>query len=58
MVTARGSLNIRNRPSLDAAVIGSVPMGSTLQVLGQWNDWYVVEYNGVTGYASRRYIEA
>lgn len=58
VVTARGSLNIRNRPSLDAAVIGSVPMGSTLQVLGQWNDWYVVEYNGVTGYASRRYIEA
>ena len=30
----------------------------SLQVLGQWNDWYVVEYNGVTGYASRRYIEA
>ena len=58
VVTSRGSLNIRNKPSLDAAVIGSVPIGATLQVLGQWNDWYVVDYNGVTGYASRRYIEA
>ncbi len=57
VVTSRGNLNIRSKPSLDAAVIGSAPMGATLQVLGQWNDWYVVEYNGVTGYANSRYIE-
>ena len=57
VVTSRGNLNIRSKPNLDAAVIGSAPMGATLQVLGQCNDWYVVEYNGVTGYANSRYIE-
>lgn len=52
-----GNLNIRNRPSLDSTVLTQAPNGAILTVYGRWEDWYVVEYNGVTGYASANYIQ-
>ena len=51
-----GNLNIRNRPTTASAVIGQAPNGATLQVLGSWDGWYVVNYNGIVGYASDQYI--
>lgn len=51
-----GNLNIRNRPTTASAVIGQAPKGAKLQVLGSWNGWYVVNYNGIVGYASDQYI--
>ncbi len=54
--TARGNLNIRDMPSMAGNVIGSIPDGEAVTVLGRWQDWYVVDYNGVIGYASSRYI--
>lgn len=55
--TARGNLNIRNQPSMAGEIIGSAPKGAKLQILGRWQDWYVVDYNGLLGYASSRYIQ-
>lgn len=55
--TARGNLNIRNQPSMAGEIIGSAPNGAKLQILGRWQDWYVVDYNGLLGYASSRYIQ-
>lgn len=52
-----GNLNIRNRPSVDSTVLTRAPNGAILTVYGRWEDWYVVEYNGVTGYASANYIQ-
>lgn len=52
-----GRLNIRSRPSLDAAVIAQAYNGAPITVLNQWQDWYLVRYNGITGYASRQYIK-
>lgn len=51
-----GNLNLREKPALNARVIGSMPNGSFLTVLGQWRDWYVVNWRGIVGYALSRYI--
>lgn len=56
-VTTNGSgLNIRNYPSLSASIIGSMPNGASMTINGETNGWYVVSYNGITGYSSSQYI--
>ncbi len=56
VVTQSGNLNIRNRPSRQAAVIGSVPTEQRSTYTGNGRAGSVVSYNGVTGYASGQYI--
>lgn len=56
VTTAGGALNIRQRPNRTAAVIGSIPNGASVTVNGQYDDWYVVNYNGIIGYANAAYI--
>ena len=46
-----GNLNIRQYPSFDAAVIGSVPNGSTVTVYARLPDWFLIRYGDITGYA-------
>lgn len=56
-VTTVGSgLNVRSYPSLTGTVIGSIPSGATVMVNGEINGWYVVNYNGLVGYASSAFI--
>ncbi len=57
VATDRGSLNIRSRPDLTASILTSAPKGAPITILGQWRDWYIVNYNGVDGYAASRYIQ-
>ena len=58
IVAAGGSnLNIRDYPSTGGQIIGSIPDGARLTIYGEvGNGWYVVHYNGVTGYASSQFI--
>ena len=58
IVAAGGSnLNIREYPSTGGQIIGSIPDGARLTIYGDvGNGWYVVHYNGVTGYASSQFI--
>jgi len=51
-----GNLNIRSRPSTNANIIGRIPKGAEVFVFGQWQNWYVVFYKGILGYASSSYI--
>lgn len=51
-----GNLNIRSAPSLSAPVVGKAPDGAQLSVLGQYDGWYVVRYDGHEGYVSGDYI--
>ena len=51
-----GTLNLRNRPNLNSRILASMPNGANLTVLGAWRDWYVVNYEGIVGYAAKRYI--
>ena len=52
-----GNMNIRSRPSLDAAVIARAPKGAQLKVLGEVGEWLTVNYVGTIGYAMARYID-
>ena len=51
-----GTLNLRARPNLNARIIARIPNGSSLTVVGQWKDWYVVNYMGNVGYVASRYV--
>jgi len=51
-----GNLNIRKKPNTWSQILTTAPNGAELTVLGEWNNWYVVNYNGVTGYAYAPYI--
>lgn len=51
-----GRLNIRSRPSLTASILTAAPNGSPLTVMGDLDQWYVVRYGSVTGYAASRFV--
>jgi N-acetylmuramoyl-L-alanine amidase len=51
-----GGLNLRDRPNTQASVLRVIPNGATVTVNGRWDNWYVVTYDGVTGYANAAYI--
>ena len=52
----RGTLNLRTYPSAKGTLAADMPNGAAVTVYGQYGDWYVVQYNGLIGYASARYI--
>lgn len=52
-----GTLNIRARPSLRGTVLASAANGSALTVMGTLEDWFVVRYGSLTGYAAREYVK-
>ncbi|MCM1227449.1 MAG: N-acetylmuramoyl-L-alanine amidase [Clostridium sp.] len=58
VVSAGGSnLNIRSYPSTGGKIVGSVPDGARVAVNGNvGNGWYVISYNGITGYANGQFI--
>lgn len=51
-----GYLNIRSRPSADAPILAHAPDGAALTILNQDGNWYLINYNGVIGYASQDFI--
>ena len=51
-----GTLNLRAKPSRNARIKASIPNGAMVVVVGQWRDWYVVNYRGLVGYAASQYI--
>jgi uncharacterized protein YraI len=56
-VTRTGSnVNVRRSPSTNAAVIAYIPYGAQVWIVGQQGNWYLVEGNGVRGWASTDYV--
>ncbi|WP_130871130.1 N-acetylmuramoyl-L-alanine amidase [Intestinimonas massiliensis (ex Afouda et al. 2020)] len=51
-----GYLNIRDTPSLSAPVLARAYDGARLTVLNQWENWYVVRFDGLVGWASADFI--
>ena len=51
-----GYLNIRDRPNTSATVIARAYDGSRLTVINQWQGWYLVQFNGVLGWANSNFI--
>lgn len=54
--TSSGNLNIRQKPEITAPVIYRAPSGSSVLILGRWDNWYVVNAAGNVGYARSDYI--
>ena len=54
----QGGLNLRIRPSTAAPVLTVMPNGAPVTILGQWQNWLVVEYRGQVGYAAAPYIRS
>lgn len=51
-----GYLNIRSRPSIDAPIVGRAYDGAKLTIINQYQNWYLVRFDGVVGYASQDFI--
>lgn len=56
VVTDGSGLNIRAYPSTSGKIIGSIPNGATVMINGETNGWFVISYNGITGYSSSEFI--
>lgn len=54
--TVSGSLNLRGGPSVSFPVLLQVPQSAAVDVLGEYNGWYVVRYNDTIGYALGEYL--
>ncbi|UBK44875.1 SH3 domain-containing protein [Clostridium perfringens] len=53
-------LNIREKGTKDATIVGSIPAGEKFLI--KWVDdsylgWYYIEYKGITGYVNSDYVE-
>ncbi|MBE6728714.1 MAG: peptidoglycan hydrolase [Ruminococcaceae bacterium] len=56
--TNEGSnLNIRQYPSFEAPIVGSIPNGTQVTVLSKVPDWYLIRYNNNTGYSYSAYLQ-
>ena len=56
VTTSSGPLNLRSKPDINSEILTQIPRGTNIEILGQFQDWYVVNYNGTEGYASSKYI--
>ena len=56
--TLTDNLNIRSGPGLSYDVIGAMPAGSEVRVMGCNRAWCRVAWNDTSGYASRRFISS
>ncbi len=54
VITEKDPLLIRETPGGNK--IGSIPKGTSVEILEQGEEWHKVRYNGSTGYSAARYI--
>lgn len=51
-------LNIRSKSNTNSSIIGKMKNGSTVKIIGKAsNGWYKVNYKGIVGYSSNKYIK-
>ena len=58
VVNCQESITLRTSPSTSAAEICQIPLGATVSFSGvEENGFYLVVYDGNTGYALKEYLE-
>jgi len=50
------NLNVRNKPSLEGAVVGKLTNYAACEILGEENGWYKITSGNVEGYVSKDYV--
>lgn len=56
VATERTALNLRSEASLSGEIIGKIPKGTQIPILGQDGDWYLTYYEGQRGYVNSAYV--
>lgn len=58
VATVRDDLMVRSRPTTatNANIFARLPGGTPVQVIGEFQTWYVIEQPGSTGFVAKRYI--
>ena len=51
-----GYLNIRSQPNLNAPILARAYDGARLTVINRWQDWFLVRFDDVVGYANQDYV--
>ena len=55
--TKGANLNVRKTPNIiNSNIIGSLAKGEAIIIIGDRDDWYVINYNGQKAYVSKTYI--
>lgn len=49
-------LNVRQKPSTSAKIIGKLKNGATVTIVGSTNGWYKIKYGSGYGYVSAQYV--
>ena len=53
---ATSDVNIRTAPGTDSAVMGSLGAGTSVSVVGETDNWFIVSIGGNTAYVSKAYL--
>ena len=53
---ASSDVNVRSAPGTDSSVINGLSTGSSVSVIGETDNWYIVSIGGSTGYISKSYL--
>jgi len=53
---ASSDVNVRTAPGTDSAVAGSLPAGTSVTVVGETDNWFIVSIGGNTQYVSKAYL--
>lgn len=56
VATQGGNLNFRSGPTATSPIIGVIPNGSTVEILGTSGNFFNIRFGGRTGFASRDFI--
>lgn len=55
-ITAKGGLNLRENPSTAGKILLAIPEGTTVNLVGEQNQWYKTTYQSATGWISANYV--
>ncbi|HAT4312886.1 TPA: SH3 domain-containing protein [Clostridium perfringens] len=57
VVNVSTSLRVRQSPSTNSSVVGSLRGGQTFEIKGKSGSWYYINSNGLTGYIHGDYVQ-
>ncbi|MCU0497756.1 MAG: SH3 domain-containing protein [Anaerolineae bacterium] len=56
-VEAWTTVNVRQAPNTDSAILGKIAPGTIYEILGQEGGWYRIRFNGAEGFVSAGYVQ-
>jgi len=56
-IVSSGTLNVRDAADKSGNKLGVVTMGTQLEVLGEENGWFKINYNGSTAYVMKTFVD-